>query len=112
MASQFGTSGNAKDASAPGASRCRTLRSGVVELQRGRHVWRFELCDSSRASTRRMLETLAMLAESRSCPLDWFDAAQIAETLSHTKPHGTDGSAPTNSNVGPTSGREDETVAG
>ena len=111
MASGTGTSEASKGAPASSASRCRIVGEGVVELLKGPHVWRFRLGDAGRASARSMLKTLSDYASSASCPLDWFDAAIVADTLSHTKPLGTAGAGPANSVPGPTSGREDETVA-
>lgn len=107
MASGFGTFDARPAAKAPTASTCRTLGRGRVELRRGRHRWRFTVIDDSRASARRLLASLARLAESPGSPIDWFDAAIVAEHLSQTKRDGTGVPEASNKTLGPTSERED-----
>ncbi len=107
----------------PTAAVCRPVGPGVVVLTRGSHRWRFAIEDRSQASRRALLRTLHRAAEHPGCPLDWFDAALVAETLSgegrtaqagtagtltDTETNGTAAVSGAKSPTGPSPEREDE----
>lgn len=108
----------------PTAAVCRSASPGVVVLTRGAHRWRFAIEDRSQATRRALLRTLHRAAEHAGCPLNWFDAALIAETLSRegqtaetgtaetltdTETNGTATVSGAKSPTGPSPEREDET---
>ncbi len=107
----------------PTAAACHRVAPGVVVLTRGPHRWRFTMEDRSQASRRALLRTLHKAAEHPGCPIDWFDAALVAETitddasgaaptkqtLTNTETTGTATVSGANGPHGPSPEREDET---